>query len=77
MHFISFQTTADFDMLGLGESVNYHYRLHWWLFVPYRRAKKVIFKARELHCPPSGRFAGFVNNFLRVPLACLGSREAA
>ena len=30
-----------------------------------------------LHCPPSGRFAGFVNNFLRVPLACLGSREAA
>ncbi len=21
--------------------VNYHYRLHWWQFVPYRRAKKV------------------------------------
>ena len=30
-----------------------------------------------LHCPPSGRFAGFVNNCLRVPLACSGSREAA
>jgi hypothetical protein len=25
----------------LGECVNYHYRLHWWLFVPYRRSKKV------------------------------------
>ena len=25
---------------------------------------------RIIHCPPSGRFAGFGNNFLRVPLAC-------
>ena len=32
---------------------------------------------KMLHRSPSGRFAGFVNNFLRVPLACLGSREAA
>ena len=30
-----------------------------------------------VHCPPSGHFAGFVNNFVRVPLACLDSREAA
>ena len=29
-----------------------------------------------LHSPPSGCFAGFVNKFLRVPLACLDSREA-
>ena len=27
----------------------------------------------SVHCPPSGRFAGFVNNFLKIPLARLGS----
>ena len=30
-----------------------------------------------LSAMPSSHFAGFVNYFLRVPLACLGSREAA
>ena len=30
-----------------------------------------------MHSPPSGRFAGFVDNFPKVPLASLGSREAA
>ena len=32
---------------------------------------------REIQGDTSDRFAGFVNNFLRVPFACLGSREAA
>lgn len=33
-------TTADVDLVGFG--VYYHYRLHWWLFLPYKRAKKVL-----------------------------------
>jgi hypothetical protein len=35
------QTEADVDMVTLLHHFHYHYRLHWWLFVPYRRAKKV------------------------------------
>ncbi len=30
------QTTSDLD-LGADLNVKYNYRLHWWLFVPYRR----------------------------------------
>lgn len=33
------QTTADVDLVGC--TIYYHYRLHWWLFLPYKRAKKV------------------------------------
>ena len=33
------QTEADIDLID--PHLQYHYRLHWWLFVPYRRAKKV------------------------------------
>ena len=32
--------------------------------------------SKYIHCPPSGHFAAFVNNFLRVPLVYPGSREA-
>ena len=35
------QTEADVDLVTLVPHFHYHYRLHWWLFVPYRRAKKV------------------------------------
>ncbi len=37
------QTTAenDDDLVSDFYRMSYHYRLHWWLFVPYRRAKKV------------------------------------
>ena len=34
------QTEADIDLSSIPH-LQYHYRLHWWLFVPYRRAKKV------------------------------------
>ena len=30
-----------------------------------------------LHSPPSGRFAGFVNSFLTVPLACLAGQQGS
>ena len=35
-------------------------------------SKKIDWSRENLHSPPSGRSAGFVNNFLKVPLACLG-----
>ena len=35
------QTEADVDLVTLVPHFHYHYRLHWWLFIPYRRAKKV------------------------------------
>lgn len=36
------QTAGDnLDMAGDFLRIPYHYRLHWWLFVPYKRAKKV------------------------------------
>ncbi len=37
------QTTSDIDLGAGGADLNikYNYRLHWWLFVPYKRAKKV------------------------------------
>lgn len=34
------QTTADIELMG-DIHINYHYRLHWWSFIPYKRAKKV------------------------------------
>ena len=45
---------------------------------PSTEAKTDIGTGKEfIHSLPSGGFTGFVNNFLRVSLACLGSREAA
>ncbi len=37
------QTSSDIDLGAGGADLNikYNYRLHWWLFVPYRRARKV------------------------------------
>ena len=35
------QSEADVDLVTLVPHFHYHYRLHWWLFVPYRKAKKV------------------------------------
>eukprot|EP00095_Tigriopus_kingsejongensis_P003546 maker-scaffold106_size358372-snap-gene-2.37 protein:Tk03546 transcript:maker-scaffold106_size358372-snap-gene-2.37-mRNA-1 annotation:"PREDICTED: uncharacterized protein LOC100570502 isoform X2" len=34
------QTTADIELMG-DIHINYHYRLHWWSFIPYKRAKKM------------------------------------
>ena len=36
------QTETDIvDLMSITAHLQYHYRLHWWLFVPYSRAKKV------------------------------------
>ena len=35
------QTEADVDLVTLVPHFHYHYRLHWWLFIPYKKAKKV------------------------------------
>ena len=35
--------------------------------------KRNFYEVMNIHSPPSGRFAGFVNNFPRISLACLGN----
>ena len=35
------QSNADINMADGFLTIKYNYRLHWWLFTPYKRAKKV------------------------------------
>ncbi len=59
------QTTSDIDLAGGADlNIKYNYRLHWWLFVPYRRAKKV---AEALLFSNSGVYGGLHISFCQWP----------
>ena len=60
----------------LGESMSVQGYVQMDLIPPSIPWKLDVFPCL-IHCPPSGRSAGFVNNFLRVSFACLGSRDDA
>ncbi len=60
------QTSSDLDLAtgGADLHIKYNYRLHWWLFVPYRRAKKV---AEALLFSDSGVYGGLHISFCQWP----------
>lgn len=58
------QSSSDVNVAESFLSIKYNYRLHWWLFVPYRRAKKV---AEAMLFSNQGAIGGLHISFCQWP----------